>query len=91
LLAALAAMIAREALPPRGWRSGFLFKKTRRLDDPRAGFQQRPDARNHRLAVRAAAGNQEVSARSFLKLGSVMMPPALLLAIAGLLVTGESA
>jgi hypothetical protein len=27
LLAALAAMIAREALPPRGWRSGFLFKK----------------------------------------------------------------
>jgi arsenical pump membrane protein len=31
--------------------------------------------------------NQEVSAWSFLKLGSVMMPPALLLAIAGLLLT----
>jgi arsenical pump membrane protein len=45
-------------------------------------------ARNHPLAIRAAAENQEVNACSFLKLGSVMMPPALLLAIAGLLVTG---
>jgi arsenical pump membrane protein len=33
--------------------------------------------------------NQEVSAWSFLKLGSMMMPPALLLAIAGPLVTGS--
>jgi arsenical pump membrane protein len=33
--------------------------------------------------------NQEVSAWSFLKLGSVMMPAALLLAIAGLLVSGS--
>jgi arsenical pump membrane protein len=33
--------------------------------------------------------NQGVSVWSFLKLGSVMMPPALLLAIAGLLVTGH--
>ncbi len=33
--------------------------------------------------------NQEVSAWSFLKLGTLVMPPALLLAIAGLLVTGS--
>jgi arsenical pump membrane protein len=33
--------------------------------------------------------NQEVSAWSFLKLGTLLMPPALLLAIAGLLVTGS--
>jgi arsenical pump membrane protein len=33
--------------------------------------------------------NQQVSAWSFLKLGALVMPPALLLAIAGLLVTGS--
>jgi arsenical pump membrane protein len=33
--------------------------------------------------------NQEVSAWSFLKLGTLLMPPALLLAIAGLLVSGS--
>jgi arsenical pump membrane protein len=33
--------------------------------------------------------NQEVSAWSFLKLGALVMPPALLLAIAGLLMTGS--
>jgi arsenical pump membrane protein len=33
--------------------------------------------------------NQEVSAWSFLKLGILVMPPALLLAIAGLLVSGS--
>jgi len=32
--------------------------------------------------------NQNVSAWSFLKLGALVMPPALLLAIAGLLITG---
>jgi Na+/H+ antiporter NhaD/arsenite permease-like protein len=31
-----------------------------------------------------------VSAWSFLKLGSVMMPPALLVAVAGLLITGSA-
>ena len=33
--------------------------------------------------------NQQVSAWSFLKLGALVMPPALLLAIAGLLITGS--
>jgi arsenical pump membrane protein len=33
--------------------------------------------------------NQQVSAWTFLKLGTLVMPPALLLAIAGLLVTGS--
>jgi arsenical pump membrane protein len=33
--------------------------------------------------------NQNVSAWSFLKLGALVMPPALILAIAGLLVTGS--
>jgi hypothetical protein len=33
--------------------------------------------------------NQEVSTWSFLKLGSLMMPSALLLAILGLLITGS--
>ena len=33
--------------------------------------------------------NQQVSAWNFLKLGALVMPPALLLAIAGLLITGS--
>ena len=36
-----------------------------------------------------AEENQQVSAWSFLKLGALVMPPALLLAIAGLLITGS--
>jgi arsenical pump membrane protein len=46
-------------------------------------------ANNAIWAIALRRENQEMSAWSFLKLGTLVMPPALLLAIAGLLIAGS--
>jgi Na+/H+ antiporter NhaD/arsenite permease-like protein len=46
-------------------------------------------ANNAIWAIALRRENQEMNAWSFLKLGTLVMPPALLLAIAGLLIAGS--